>query len=130
MQTTNSLNISTLKNKFQAFPYHLVEPSPWPLLTSFSLFILTISAVMYFQGFPNGGLFLSLGFILTTTGMVLWFRDVIIEGTYLGSHTQEVQDGLKIGIALFIISEVFAFLSVFWAFFHSSLAPAIEIGNS
>jgi hypothetical protein len=35
-----------------------------------------------------------------------------------------------LGIVLFIISEVFAFLSVFWAFFHSSLAPAIEIGGS
>lgn len=35
-----------------------------------------------------------------------------------------------IGIILFIVSEVFAFLSVFWAFFHSSLSPAIEIGGS
>jgi cytochrome c oxidase subunit 3 len=33
-------------------------------------------------------------------------------------------------VALFIVSEIFAFLSIFWAFFHSSLAPAIEIGAS
>lgn len=50
--------------------------------------------------------------------------------TYLGSHTKEVQTGLTIGVALFIVSEVFAFLSIFWAFFHSSLAPAIEIGST
>jgi cytochrome c oxidase subunit 3 len=37
--------------------------------------------------------------------------------------------GLVYGIILFIISEFFAFLSVFWAFFHSSLSPAIEIGG-
>ena len=36
---------------------------------------------------------------------------------------------LIIGFILFIISEVFAFLSVFWAFFHSSLSPAVEIGG-
>jgi cytochrome c oxidase subunit 3 len=35
-----------------------------------------------------------------------------------------------IGVLLFIVCEVFAFLSIFWAFFHSSLSPAIEIGGS
>src|ERR1700744_4171439 len=113
MQQNNSLIISNLKNKFQAFPFHLVEPSPWPILTSFSLLIVTLSAVMYFHGFSNGGYFLMIGLILTTSGMILWFRDVIIEGTYLGNHTLEVQEGLKIGVVLFIVSEVFAFLSVF-----------------
>ena len=49
--------------------------------------------------------------------------------TYLGDHTKQVQKGLQIGFLLFIVSEVFAFLSVFWAFFHSSLSPAIEIGG-
>jgi hypothetical protein len=50
--------------------------------------------------------------------------------TYLGHHTKQVKNGLMIGIILFIISEIFAFLSIFWAFFHSSLSPAIEIGGS
>jgi cytochrome c oxidase subunit 3 len=118
------------RTQFQAFPYHLVEPSPWPLLTSFALLTLTISAVLYFHGFANAGYLLSLGFVLTTSAMVLWFRDVVTEGTYLGDHTSQVQKGLTLGVALFIISEVFAFLSVFWAYFHSSLAPAIEIGSS
>ena len=49
--------------------------------------------------------------------------------TYLGCHTSEVQKGLIIGFILFIVSEVFAFLSVFWAFFHSSLSPSVEIGG-
>jgi cytochrome c oxidase subunit 3 len=50
--------------------------------------------------------------------------------TYLGNHTKQVQRGLNIGFALFIISEVMAFFSVFWAFFHSSLSPDINIGSS
>jgi cytochrome c oxidase subunit 3 len=48
----------------------------------------------------------------------------------MGHHTIEVQKGLSIGVILFIISEVFAFLSVFWAFFHSSLSASVEIGGS
>jgi cytochrome c oxidase subunit 3 len=117
------------RNQFQSFPYHLVEPSPWPILVSFSLLNFTLGAVMYMQGFTYGGHLLSLGFTLTVFGMILWFRDIITEGTYLGHHTIQVQKGLTIGVVLFIISEVFAFLSVFWAFFHSSLSPTIEIGG-
>ena len=116
-------------NKFQFFPFHLVDPSPWPILLSFSLLNLTIGAVAYMHGFTYGGYILTLGFVLTTYGMILWFRDVIIEATYLGHHTKEVKNGIMIGVLLFIVSEIFAFLSVFWAFFHSSLSPAIEIGG-
>ena len=124
---TNINNIN--RSDFQYFPFHLVTPSPWPILLSFSLLTMAIGAVMYMHGYSNGGELLSTGFILTSFGMGLWFRDVIIEGTYLGDHTRQVQKGLQIGILLFIVSEVFAFLSVFWAFFHSSLSPAIEIGG-
>jgi cytochrome c oxidase subunit 3 len=91
---------------------------------------MAIGAVLSMHGFQNGGALLTLGFILTASGMTLWFRDVITEGTYLGHHTKQVKNGLMIGVLLFIVSEVFAFLSIFWAFFHSSLSPAIEIGGS
>ena len=39
-----------------------------------------------------------------------------------------MRQGLKYGMILFILSEVCLFFSFFWAFFHSSLAPAVEIG--
>ena len=68
------------RNQFQSFPYHLVEPSPWPILVSFSLLSLTLGAVMYMQGFTYGGQLISLGFTLTVFGMILWFRDIITEG--------------------------------------------------
>ena len=124
------MSISIDRSKFQAHPYHMVDPSPWPISLSFALLILTISAVMYMHGFTYGGYLLNLGFTLTATGMALWFRDVIVEGTYLGHHTEQVKRGLTIGVALFIISELMAFLSIFWAYFHSSLSPAIEIGGT
>lgn len=50
--------------------------------------------------------------------------------TYLGHHTEQVKRGLTIGFALFIVSELMAFLSIFWAYFHSSLSPAVEIGGT
>jgi cytochrome c oxidase subunit 3 len=130
MLRTKMINNNLLRTKFQKFPFHLVDPSPWPILVSFSLLTLTVGAVSYMHGIANGGYILTLGFILTTYGMILWLRDVVIEGSYLGNHTKEVKNGLMLGMILFIVSEVFAFLSVFWAFFHSSLSPAIEIGGA
>ena len=39
-----------------------------------------------------------------------------------------VQNGLRYGMILFIVSEIMFFAAFFWAFFHSSLAPTVEIG--
>lgn len=122
--------IASQRGKFQAFPFHLVEQSPWPLATSFTLLTMALGAVAYFQGFPFGGELLLLGFVLTASVMILWFKDIVIEATYLGDHTSQVQSGISLGFILFVLSEVMAFLSVFWAFFHSSLAPTIEIGGT
>ena len=49
--------------------------------------------------------------------------------TFLGDHTKRVKSGITIGFLLFIISEGFAFFSVFWSFFHSALSPSVEIGG-
>ena len=59
----------------------------------------------------------------------MWWRDVIREATYQGCHTYMVRRGLKYGMLLFILSEVCLFVSFFWGFFHSSLAPAIQMGG-
>jgi cytochrome c oxidase subunit 3 len=83
---------------------------------------------MYFHGFAHSLTFLALGFFSTLFSMILWFRDVSAEGTHLGHHTFAVQKGLTLGVALFIVSEVFFFVSFFWAFFHSALAPTVELG--
>jgi cytochrome c oxidase subunit 3 len=112
----------------QSHPFHLVEPSPWPLAASIALLTTTLSGVMYFNNYANGGLLLTLGLISTVLSMSLWFRDIIIEGTFQGSHTSKVQQGLTLGFILFVISEVFFFISLFWAFFHSALSPTVELG--
>ena len=133
----NLTNLTTLqaeRPKFQFHPFHMVTPSPWPLFVSFSLLILTSGSVLYFNGyaspFGDSGLSLVLiGLITTVLSMSLWFRDVVTEGTFLGDHTIRVQKGLTMGMALFITSEVMFFFSIFWALFHASLSPAIELGG-
>jgi cytochrome c oxidase subunit 3 len=120
-------NIS--RSQFQSHPFHMVEPSPWPLLTSFSLFTLTCSAVLYFNGIQYSEALLTLGFLSTLFAMVLWFRDVVTEGTYLGDHTFAVQKGITMGVSLFILSEALFFFSIFWAYFHSALSPTVELGG-
>jgi cytochrome c oxidase subunit 3 len=49
--------------------------------------------------------------------------------TLLGDHTLSVQKGLNLGVILFIVSEALFFLAIFWAFFHSSLTPTVELGS-
>ena len=122
-------NINFSRKLIQNFPYHLVAPSPWPINVSFALLGMAIAGVMSMHGYFLGGLLFTLASSLTLFGMSFWFKDISDEATYEGCHTKQVQRGLTIGVLLFIVSEVFAFLSVFWAFFHSSLSPAIEIGG-
>lgn len=110
-------------------PYHIVDQSPWPIALSAVLLSLTISAVLSFHGYVMGDFLLLCSFLLLNWGMSLWFKDIITEASFLGAHTDKVQKGISLGVVLFIVSEIFFFLSIFWAYFHSSLAPAIEIGS-
>ena len=123
-----SLSVLVSVPSLQPHPYHMVDPSPWPLSLSVALLVSALSAVAAMQGLPYGAPLFLIGLVTVTAGMALWFRDVIVEGTYLGHHTSQVKRGIVMGVALFIVSEFMAFLSVFWAYFHSSLSPAVEIG--
>nr|YP_009642654.1 cytochrome c oxidase subunit III [Phlyctis petraea]QCI56406.1 cytochrome c oxidase subunit III [Phlyctis petraea] len=116
------------RSNFQFHPFHLVSPSPWPINTSLSLLALTTLGVLTMHSFTYANNFLLIAFICLISSMSLWFRDVISEGTYLGNHTLAVQRGLNMGIGLFIVSEALFFLGIFWAYFHSTLSPTIEMG--
>nr|AXR86903.1 cytochrome c oxidase subunit III [Usnea subfusca] len=117
-----------VRSHFQAHPFHLVSPSPWPIFTCISLLSLTTSGVLTMHGFSLAQDFVYMGLTLVVLSMSFWFRDVISEATYLGNHTLAVQRGLNMGVALFIVSEALFFLAIFWTFFHSALSPAVEMG--
>ena len=112
----------------QKHPFHLVDPSPWPLLASFSACISTVGGVLYMHGYQGGKSMLTLGIMMILYSMFVWWRDVVREATFEGHHTLLVQLGLRYGMILFIVSEIMFFVAFFWAFFHSSLAPTVEIG--
>ena len=61
--------------------------------------------------------------------MGVWWRDVIREATFEERHTKAVQKGIRLGMLLFIISEIMFFFGFFWAFFHAALAPTVELGS-
>jgi len=106
--------------------FHIVQPSPWPILVAISLFFITSGLGFYVHRVNFGGSILIFGLILIVLFTTSWYKDIITEATYLGLHTQVVRSGLKSGFLLFILSEVMLFFGFFWAFFHSALCPSVE----
>nr|ATF28583.1 cytochrome c oxidase subunit III [Exitianus indicus] len=107
-------------------PFHLVDNSPWPLTGSMGLMTMTTGTVMWFHF--NEMWLMNTGVTIIILTMFQWWRDVVRESTFQGLHTKKVVFNMKIGMILFITSEILFFTSFFWAFFHSSLSPSIEIG--
>ena len=106
-----------VKKIYQKHPFHLVDPSPWPFLVSMAAFTCAISAVLYFHLFKFGSLLLLISFLFLFFIMFVWWRDVSRESNLEGHHTGIVQQGLRYGILLFIVSEIFFLLLFFELFF-------------
>jgi len=102
-------------------PYHLVDPSPWPLVGALGAGSLAAGAVLFMHDITPW--LMPVGFLLILLTMFLWWRDVVREATYEGHHTPIVQIGMRYGMLLFIASEVMFFVAFFWAFFNASLYP-------
>jgi len=60
---------SLTRSNFQAHPFHLVSPSPWPIFTCIALLTLTTSGVLTMHNFSNSGYFLILAFIAVILSM-------------------------------------------------------------
>jgi len=112
----------------QGHPFHLVDPSPWTIISSIGAFSLTSGSVMWFHSFVGGGFLLFFGLSMIISMMVFWWRDVVREGAFEGNHNSFVEMNLRLGMVLFIASEVMFFFAFFWGFFYSSINPAIEVG--
>src|SRR5437764_13103789 len=104
---------------------HLVDPSPWPIIGSVSVFMLALGLITWMHhSFRGAPLLFAIGAIGTLYTMFGWWRDVAREGTYQGYHTRVVQISHRYGMILFIASEVMFFVAWFWAYFDSALFPA------
>jgi cytochrome c oxidase subunit 3 len=104
--------------------YHLVDPSPYPLICSITVTVMMVGAVMWMKGLfglPEGTSWLFFaGLAGTLYGMGAWWWDVIREGQK-GDHTPVVSIGLRYGMTLFIASEIMFFAAFFWMFFEMAL---------
>ncbi|CDK97762.1 Cytochrome c oxidase subunit III [Magnetospirillum gryphiswaldense MSR-1 v2] len=101
-------------------PFHLLNPSPWPLTASIGAFIMALGAVQWFHDRGQKGWMLA-GLAIVAVTAFLWWRDVVREARRDHAHTPAVRHGLRLGMALFIASEVMFFAGFFWAFFNGAL---------
>ena len=104
----------------QIHGFHLVDPSPWPLVAALSALMSTFGGVMFMHGYSDGSFLYKFGFIMILYVMFMWWRDIIREGTYEGQHTEQVQKGLRMGMVFFIVSEIMFFFCLFLAFFNEN----------
>ncbi len=119
--------------------YHLVDPSPWPIVGSIAAFTMLVGAVFWmnkdytgFFGLPVNGQpwIFAAGALLLAFTFVGWWRDVIQESVVRGDHKPVVKLGLRFGMVLFIASEVMFFVAWFWAYFNSAFFPHdVSIGQ-
>ena len=101
--------------------YHILPPSPWPVLGALAAFVMLLGAVLAFHG-STWAVF-GLGFLGVLYVMYAWWADVVKESR-VGDHTPVVQIGLRYGMLLFIASEVMFFAAWFWSFFKHAIYPA------
>ncbi|MDA7947304.1 MAG: cytochrome c oxidase subunit 3 [Hyphomicrobiaceae bacterium] len=120
--------------------YHLVDPSPWPIIGGLSAFITAVGLIIWMRSMDGGeGLFglhgpyvFVIGAIFIAGTMFVWWRDVIREAEVDGHHKPVVQLHLRYGMILFIASEVMFFVVWFWGFFDAALFPdeAVQVART
>jgi len=115
-------------NNLYLSPFIAIQRSPWPFLISFALFSLLINTVLWIN-LKVTIYTLLFSFLLVLLIRSLWWKDLNREGL-LGYHTHKLELRIRVGMLLFILSEVFFFLRFFWAFYDASISPTCEIGMS
>jgi len=108
-------------------PFHIVDSRPWPLSSAMGVFLLASGLAMALNNKDH--LIYLLGLLIVLATLLQWWRDVSRESTMQGKHTNKVEDGIRLGMLLFILSEVLFFFTFFWAFFHASLSVGSELGG-
>jgi len=127
--------------------YHLIPPSPWPLLSGIACLTWGLGMVTFFSGLVDRGgdnamaefffargldtlqgregasggwIILVFGCIFAALVMAGWWRDVARESEG-GDHTPVVDIGLRYGMIMFIMQEAMFFVGWFWMFFELKL---------
>jgi cytochrome c oxidase subunit III len=108
--------------------YSVPQPMAWPIMGSFSLFLMALGAVFVFNGMKGGWVSIAAGFMLLLYMMVRWFGDVIREsegGQY--GHWEDVS--FRWGMSFFIFSEVMFFAAFFGALFWARVVSVPDLAS-
>jgi heme/copper-type cytochrome/quinol oxidase subunit 3 len=108
-------------------PFQIIDPSPWPLVASMGALLLTLGAVLAMH--RKDIWVMIVGALMLIGAAAGWWRDMIHESKDKTVYTTEVKNGLKIGMLIFIGTEIMFFVSFFWAYFNASLFPSEVIGS-
>jgi len=121
---TNQIFIS------QKHPYHLVAPSPLPVSTGLciGLFLAFLTFGLHDYDFSVRATVVHVFGLLFIFTVATWFYAITNESAQ-GFHTKLVQQGLRMGMVLFIVSEIMFFFAFFWSFFHYTLSPSVNLGT-
>nr|AKP99392.1 cytochrome c oxidase subunit 3 [Lingula anatina] len=124
------VNIKNSKVLPHRYPWAECGPSPWPACVSIMLVSLFIHMAFGFNCMVSkaelwGGTLL----MLISLVMILWawWESLNLE-CLVGMMTGPELKNLKTAFFLFLWTEIFFFVGLFWAFFHSALVPSDELG--
>lgn len=128
LPTNTRLKINPISN--QAHPYHILGPSAFPAIsgTTIGLFLGSLALTLHDYTWTFKGLCIHGSGLLFAATVLSWFLSIVKESRE-GFHTRLVQQGLRMGVILFIVSEIMLFFAFFWSFFHFTLSPSVNVGT-
>jgi len=107
--------------------YHIIQPSPWPLLGAVGAITLLVGAIFWMKDMTPWIAVIGFGIVAYT--MYGWWRDMVQESQN-NEHTPVVRIGLRMGFIMFILSEVMFFAAWFWAFFKFAIFPMVPVDDA
>jgi len=110
--------------------YNDIPYTMWPFYLSFSLLLLLFSFILFINKFEYGLLMLQNAIIMVTYFTYLWFKDMVIESTYLGKYNRKLRATLVAGFMIFLSNEVMLFGGFFWAYFDRIFHPSAFTGSN
>jgi cytochrome c oxidase subunit 3 len=121
--------LELLEERERGYFAYIPRASPWPFLTSEALSGLLLSTVSWLHYYVYGLVFTLTWLFALCLIISFWFKDLIIEGQYIGVYMKKNIRSIRLGFGLFLISEAMFFFALFWSYFHFSLNPSVWIGS-
>lgn len=93
--------------------FFLLTPSPWPLFSSFAVFLMLTGFAAYMNYYVGGLFCFFLGVFFVILAFFFWCRDLIREMTFLGRTSLLIEANIRWAFWFFIVSEALLFFSFF-----------------